>query len=125
MAVAQPEIEPSSRSPMHSKWTDNRITTVQEREQSMGNDTLTRIVGGSPLGVLVRLVLLSIVVGFILREAHIDPQDILRSLETVIRRLWEMGLEPLRWLWQYFVLGAVVVIPVWLLIRLTRGLAGK
>jgi hypothetical protein len=110
---------------MHSKWTDNRITTVQERQQTMGNDVLSRIFGGSPLGVLVRLVLLSIVVGFILREAHIDPQDILRSLESVIRRLWEMGLEPLRWLWQYFVLGAVVVIPIWLLIRLTRGLAGK
>ena len=91
----------------------------------MGNNMLSRIFGGSPVGVLVRLVLLSIVVGFILREAHIDPQDILRSLGDVIRRLWEMGLEPLRWLWQYFVLGAVVVIPVWLLIRLTRGLAGK
>jgi Family of unknown function (DUF6460) len=110
---------------MHSKWTDNRITTVQEREQPMGNDVLSRIFGGSPLGVLVRLALLSIVVGFILREANIDPRDILSSLETVIRRLWEMGLEPLRWLWGYFVLGAVVVIPVWLLIRLTRGLAGK
>jgi hypothetical protein len=110
---------------MHSKWTDNRISTVQEREQRMGNDVLSRIFGGSPLGVLVRLMLLSIVVGFILREAHIDPQDILRSLEGLIRRLWEMGLEPIRWLWQYFVLGAVVVIPIWLLIRLTRGLAGK
>jgi hypothetical protein len=91
----------------------------------MGNDTLSRIFGGSPLGVLVRLVLLSIVVGFILHAAHIDPRDIFRSLEELVRRVWEMGLEPLRWLWQYFLLGAVIVIPVWLVIRLVRGLGGK
>jgi len=34
-------------------------------------------------------------------------------------------LEPLLWLWRYFLIGAVVVIPIWLVIRLTRGLAGK
>ncbi len=110
---------------MHSKWTDSRTTTIQEKEQPMGNDVLSRILGGSPLGVLVRLVLLSIVVGFILHEAHIDPQDIFRSHQDLIRRIWELGLEPIRWLWQYFVLGAVVVIPIWLLIRLTRGLTGR
>jgi hypothetical protein len=91
----------------------------------MGNDMLSRIFGGSPAGVLVRLVLLSIVVGFILHAAHIDPEDIFRSLEELIQRIWHLGLEPLRWLWRYFLIGAVVVVPIWLLIRLTRGLAGK
>jgi hypothetical protein len=111
--------------PIQPKWTDNRINTVQEKEQPMPNDVFSRIFGGSPLGVLVRLALLSIVVGFILHEAHINPQDILNSLGELLRRIWEMGLEPLHWLWRYFALGAVVVVPVWLLIRLTRGLAGK
>jgi Family of unknown function (DUF6460) len=110
---------------MRSKWT-NRFSPVQEREEEpMANDVLGRILGGSPLGVLVRLVLLSIVVGFILRAAHIDPRDIFYNLEELVRRVWELGLEPLRWLWQYFLVGAVIVIPVWLVIRLTRGLAGK
>ncbi len=109
---------------MRSKWT-NRISTLQEREEPMGNDVLGRILGGSPLGVLVRLVLLSIVVGFILHAAGLDPRDIFRSIQELIRRIWDMGLEPLRWLWQYFVLGAAVVVPIWLLVRLTRGLAGK
>jgi hypothetical protein len=110
---------------MQPKWTDNRIATAQERPQTMGNDSISRIVGGSPFGVLVRLVLLSVVVGFILHAAHIDPQDIFHSLEELIERVWQMGLEPIRWLWRYFLLGAVIVIPVWLIIRLTRGLAGK
>jgi hypothetical protein len=110
---------------MQSKWTDNRITTAQEKERPMSNDVLGRILGGSPIGVLVRLVLLSIVVGFILRAANISPEDIFRSIEDLARHIWYMGLEPLRWLWQYFLLGAAVVIPVWLVIRLTRGLSGK
>jgi Family of unknown function (DUF6460) len=91
----------------------------------MGNDVLSRVLGGSPLGVLARLVLLSIVVGFILHAAGLDPQDILRSVEELIRHIWNMGLEPLRWLWRYFLLGAALVVPIWLLVRLTRGLAGK
>ncbi|MBO0750845.1 MAG: hypothetical protein J2P53_01970 [Bradyrhizobiaceae bacterium] len=91
----------------------------------MGNDALTRIFGGSPTGVLVRLVLLSIVVGFILHAAHIDPQDIFRSIQDLIQRVWQLGLEPIRWLWRYFLLGAVIVIPIWLVIRLTRSLTGK
>src|SRR5262249_26577292 len=71
------------RPAMHPKWTDNRISTMQERERPMSNDVVSRIVGGSPVGVLVRLVLLSIVVGFILHAAHIDPEDIFRSLEEL------------------------------------------
>lgn len=110
---------------MQPKWTDNRINTIQERQVPVANDVLSRIFGGSPLGVLARLVLLSIVVGFILHEAHIDPEDLLNSIEDLIRRIWDMGLEPLRWLWRYFLLGAVVVVPIWLVIRLVRGLAGK
>ena len=110
---------------MHPKWTDNRISTMQERDVPVANDVLSRIFGGSPLGVLVRLVLLSIVVGFILHTAGIDPKDIFRSMEELIQRIWNLGLEPLRHLWSYFLIGAVVVVPIWLLIRLTRGLTGK
>jgi hypothetical protein len=110
---------------MPSIWTDRRNSTMQERERPVGNDALNRIIGGSPVGVAVRLVLLSIVVGFILHTAGIDPKDIFRSMEQLIQRIWNLGLEPLRHLWTWFLIGAVVVVPIWLLIRLTRGLTGK
>lgn len=106
---------------MPSKWTDNRTAAPQPG----GRDALTRLFGGAPLAALVRLVLLSIVVGFILREAHIDPRDIFLDLEAMASHLWALGLEPLRWLWQYFAVGAVVVVPLWLLVTLTRGLRGR
>ena len=111
---------------MHPKWTDNRVSVIEGGgHRAMGKDMLSRIFGGSPAGVLVRLVMLSIVVGFILHALHIDPEDLFRSIEDLVQQVWRLGLEPIRWLWRYFLLGAVIVVPVWLLIRLSRGLVGR
>jgi hypothetical protein len=30
-----------------------------------------------------------------------------------------------RWLWRYFLLGAALVVPIWLVVRLARGASGK
>ena len=84
----------------------------------MSNGTATRVFGGSPLGVLVRLILASILVGVILNALGLDPFDIVRSVERLIRSIWDMGFDAFRWLWRYFLLGAVIVIPIWFLTRL-------
>jgi len=90
-----------------------------------GNNTagggVGRFLGGSPIAALLKLALLCIVVGFILSAVGLDPWHIARSLERMIRHVWNMGFDAIRWLWRYFLLGAVVVIPIWLLVRLMRG----
>ena len=91
----------------------------------MANDVVSRFLGGPPLAVLARLVLLSVVVGVILSAVGLDPWNILRSIENLIRKVWDMGFDAVRWLWQYFLLGAALVVPIWLLVRLTRGAAGR
>lgn len=94
-------------------------------ERRMSNDTATRIFGGSPLGVLVRLILVSILVGVILSALGLDPLDIVHSLRRLIRNIWDMGFDAVRWLWGYFLLGAVIVIPIWLIMRLVNAPRGK
>ncbi len=84
----------------------------------MANDFVTRFLGGSPLMVAARLVLLSVLVGVILAAIGLDPWNILRSFERFVRGIWEMGWDAVETLWRYFLLGAVLVIPVWLLARL-------
>jgi hypothetical protein len=32
-----------------------------------------------------------------------------------------MGFDAVRYVWQYFLLGAAVVVPLWILLRLVRG----
>ena len=84
----------------------------------MSNDTMSKVFGGSPLAVLGRLVLVSILVGVVLAALGLDPFDIMRSIERLFRHIWNMGFDALRWLWRYFLLGAVIVIPIWFLSRL-------
>jgi len=91
----------------------------------MANDVVNRFLGGPLHTVIAKLILLSILVGVILSAIGLDPWNILNSIERLIRSVWDMGFDAVRWLWQYFLLGAVLVIPIWLLIRLTRGAAGK
>lgn len=91
----------------------------------MANDPATRIFGGSPLAVLGRLVLVSILVGVVLSTLGLDPFDIVRSLERLIRSIWDMGFDAFRWLWRYLLLGAVIVVPIWIVMRLINAPRGK
>jgi hypothetical protein len=98
---------------------------IAPKEAPMSNDTVTKIFGGSPLAVLGRLVLVSILVGVILSALGLDPFDIMHSIERLIRSIWNMGFDTFRWLWRYFLLGAVLVIPIWLVMRLVNAPRGK
>jgi hypothetical protein len=91
----------------------------------MNNSAMTRIFGGSPLAVVGRLVLVSILVGVVLTALGLDPFDIVRSIERLIRQMWNMGFDAIRWLWRYFLLGAVIVIPVWVIVRLINAPRGR
>jgi len=91
----------------------------------MTDNQVAKWAGGSPLGVVARLVLVSILVGVILSALGLDPFDIVRSVERLIRTLWNMGFDAFRWLWRYFLLGAVIVIPIWILSRLFNTPRGR
>jgi Family of unknown function (DUF6460) len=88
------------------------------RELPAGNDALRRFLGGSPVAVAFRLILLSILVGVVLATIGFDPLNILRSIQLLFQRIWNLGFDAVNWLWRYFLLGAVIVIPIWLLMRL-------
>ena len=88
-------------------------------------DPVNRFFGGSPLAVLGRLLLVSILVGVILSVLGLDPFDILHSLDRLVRSIWNMGFDAFHWLWRYFLLGAVIVIPIWLIMRLVNAPRGR
>jgi hypothetical protein len=77
--------------------------------------------GPNPLGVVIRLVLLSVVVGIIMQALGISPADLPRRLAIIGQRIYEMGFGAVRDVFGYFLIGAVVVVPIWLLSRLFSG----
>ena len=89
------------------------------RDLPAGNtDGLHRFLGGSPLAVAFRLILLSILVGVVLATIGFDPWNILHSIRMLFQRIWDFGFDAINWAWRYFLLGAVIVVPIWLLSRL-------
>lgn len=85
---------------------------------------VARFLGGSPLSVAVRLAMLSVIVGVILSAFGLDPLDIVQSIEALFHTVWNMGFDALVWVWRYFLLGAVLVVPIWLVIRLMKSMTG-
>ena len=97
---------------------DKPIETKAPEYRQPAGDGLSRFLGGSPLTVLFRLILLSILAGVVLAAIGFDPWNIVVSIRLLFQSIWERGFETVNWLWRYFLLGAVIVIPVWLLMRI-------
>ena len=93
-------------------------------ESRRSPDYVHRFFGGPPLSVIGRLILMSILVGVVLAAIGLDPWNIIESVRRLILHVWNMGFDTVRWLWQYFLLGAVIVLPLWLLVRLARAPRG-
>jgi hypothetical protein len=87
----------------------------------MASHSVARVFGGSPIAVVSRLVLLSILVGVVLQTVGLDPLSLVQSIEIIARQAYAMGAEGLRHAWQYFLLGAAIVAPFWVIVRLFRS----
>ncbi len=88
------------------------------KELPARGDNLSRFLGGSPLSVLLRLILLSVLVGVVLAAIGLDPWNIVESVRRLFEWIWNLGFDAISGLWRYFLLGAVIVIPIWLISRL-------
>ena len=98
---------------------------TQSLDSRTSQPFVNRFFGGPPLAVIGRLVLLSILVGVILAAIGLDPWNIIESVERLIEHIWNMGFDAVRWLWRYFLLGAVIVLPFWFLVRLAKVPRGR
>lgn len=79
---------------------------------------LHRLFGGPILPTLVKLALASVVVGILLAFFGISPADLLHNVIDTLSHIWYMGFDAIGWALRYFLLGAVVVVPIWLILRL-------
>ena len=79
-----------------------------------------RLLGGTPLGVAVRLLITCFIVGLILTVLNVTPADILAWLSERARALSNLGFSTFREVAPILLLGAVVVIPIWLIVRVVR-----
>jgi hypothetical protein len=91
----------------------------------MASENMNRFLGGDPLSVFFRLVLLSILIGVVLSAFGLDPLNIIESVRMLFVRIWNMGFDAIAWVWRYFLLGALIVIPIWLILRFVNAPRGR
>ncbi|WPZ14787.1 DUF6460 domain-containing protein [Nitratireductor rhodophyticola] len=79
---------------------------------------LTRFLGDSPLRVIIKLLIVSLIVGFVMSAFNWSPFDIIHALRDTVVHLWHMGFDALGRFASYILLGAAIVVPAFLILRL-------
>lgn len=79
---------------------------------------LVRFLGDTPARVLVKLIVLSVVVGIVMSAVGWTPRTIYDGIVRFFHGLWDLGFDAIYSSLEYLLLGAAIVVPAFLLIRL-------
>jgi hypothetical protein len=82
--------------------------------------SFNRFFGGPPLWVMVKLAIVSLIVGILLSALNISPLDLIFWIEDFIIYLWNLGFGALEKVGSYLLIGGAVVIPIWIIMRFSR-----
>ncbi len=67
------------------------------------------------LPTAIKLLLLCLVVGMLLSVFGVTPGDLLNNFWGTVRETWRTILDFFRWGWAYVALGAIIVVPIWII----------
>ena len=84
----------------------------------MSEGSANRFLGDTPLRVLVKLIIVSFVVGIVMSAFGWTPYDVLYGLRDFVLHIWNMGFRAVDRFVGYFLLGAAIVVPAFILLRL-------
>jgi hypothetical protein len=74
--------------------------------------------GGALSTVAVRLLVVSFIVGVLLTMFGFEPESLYAHLAQLIRHVIDFGLTDLREFGRILLTGAMVVVPLWFVLRL-------
>jgi len=84
-----------------------------------------RFLGGSPGAVFLRLLFVSLIVGAFLMWLDIRPEDVFRGILEFADHIRRLGFAAIREVANYIFAGAVIVVPIWLVLRLMNMRNGR
>ena len=84
------------------------------------SDKVTQFLGDTPGRTVVKLLVISLVVGIIMSATGFTPMDVWYSFTGFLERLYNLGFEAFGRFGEYLVYGAMVVVPVFLVLRFLK-----
>ncbi|MEJ6782010.1 MULTISPECIES: DUF6460 domain-containing protein [Phyllobacteriaceae] len=79
---------------------------------------LARFLGDTPLRVLIKLLVISFLVGIVMNAFGWSPWDVLYGIRDFFLDIWRMGFRAIDRFLGYILLGAAIVIPAFVVLRL-------
>jgi hypothetical protein len=79
---------------------------------------INRFLGDTPVRIAVKLAVMSVIAGVIMSAVGWTPRAIYHGIIRFFQNLWNLGFDAIYNSLEYLILGAAIVIPVFILVRL-------
>lgn len=76
--------------------------------------------GDSPLRLLIKLLVISFLVGLVMSAFGWSPWDVVYGIRDFFVRLWNMGFGAVDRIVGYVLLGAAIVVPAFIILRIVN-----
>ena len=77
------------------------------------------------VSTVIKLLILSLCVGLLLAYLNLSPQDLFHRVVGQAESIFAWSVSVMGWAVSYVLLGAVVVVPIWLVLYLWRAFKGR
>ena len=68
-------------------------------------------------GTILKLVLASLAVGWLMYQFDITPRSLVQNFGENVERIYDWARGLVSWAIPYLLLGAAIVVPIWLVIK--------
>lgn len=72
----------------------------------------------STSSLIWKLIIASLCVGLVLSFFDIDPVALIEDVPETLGQILEVVLDVINWAGKYILLGAIIVIPIWLIFNI-------
>lgn len=78
---------------------------------------MERFFGGNPAGVILKLAVASVIIGVILSAFGFNPDSLYDAVMEIGKWISNLSFDAVKRVTKYLALGAIIVIPLWLISR--------
>ena len=96
-----------------------------DRVASKATEWEAPFINASVRDTIVKLVLISFVVWLLISFFDINPKELLANFGETVQDIFALAVRCIEWSVKYVLLGAVMVVPIWLILLLINKARGK
>ncbi len=75
--------------------------------------------------IITKLAIGSLLLGLLLSAFSVSPRGLLKGLGSTALEIFDIVAGMMEWAVEYILIGAIVVVPVWLILVAWRAFRGK